>query len=112
MKQRYVPALFAALLALCFSCGAFAGSGSGTVIRLSLNKSWNGVLFQLNGPGEYESGCPSTWLYFSIDNPFYRSWLAVLMTAKAAQRNVIVGTSGCESAPHAVLPKVEAIELD
>jgi hypothetical protein len=101
-----------AVLTLAFATVATAGTGVGSVVHASLNKTCNGVLVQVSDSTQYETACPSVWAYFPIDDPFYNSWLATLTVAKAAQKHVAVTTTGCQAVPpYATVPRVTAMEL-
>ena len=90
-----------------------AGQATSTVHTVNVNKDWNGVFIQLDIPltFNYEPACPSAnWAFVSMTDPFYNSWLAIALAAKASGATLTIYTSGCFSSALGSQPKITNID--
>ena len=106
--------LFGCIAGMGLAAGsAWANSDlTGTVHTVNVNKTWNGIFVQLDAAPVFEptSNCANSFAYFVIDDPFAKSFLAVLLTAKATGAPIRIMTTGCVAAPLGAVPKIEWID--
>jgi hypothetical protein len=110
--MRGVWMFAAGAILVASATSARASGGTGTVNVVNINTTWRGVMVQLtNNPSTFETQCPSTWVYMSVDDPLFRPTVAALLAAKIAVSQVItIYTKGCVQAPLGILPQIDSID--
>ena len=102
---------FAASLLLAVA--AHAGQATGTVNSVNVNPVWGGFFIQLNIPltAVYETACPNAnWAFLPLSSPYYTSFLAAALAARASGETITVYTSGCVQAAQGAQPLISNMD--
>jgi hypothetical protein len=92
---------------------AYGGQATGTVNSVNVNPGWGGVFVQLNIPTTqvYEPACPeANWAFLPISSPYYGSFLASFLAARASGETITVYTDGCVAASYGSVPHISLVD--
>src|SRR5689334_14571586 len=111
MRIAIVPALLCALLAA--TTAQASTELIGVVRTVNINKTWGGILIQLEGAPVFESGsaCANTFAFSATSDELTNHLLAAALAAKATGEQIRIATSGCVTSNHGLAPKIEWLDF-